>query len=181
MKASSPMARRLAIFMILITCATIRAAAQIIPSDDLLAPFRPLGKADWEPALLPPLDRPGAAPVNELQRHWLEKGFHFERRAIPDALIEQYKTDWIRDNEEKAQRTGGFPHPTPYMHVRSMRDILCQVRSGDVGEWQDFGFSNWVETVRNPHHFRSARPTPRPTCTSSCTTSRGTRWGCISR
>lgn len=115
----------------------------------------------WGPDEPPPLDRPDAIAVTDLQRAWRDDGYVILPRFLPDDLVDAYADAWRADNGPAGRlgdRTGGWPYDTPYMHVPALAALACHeplalVLSHLIGD--DMGvhlnLTGWRSTTRNWH------------------------------
>lgn len=120
-----------------------------------------------DPALLPPLDRPGVddGSLTPQQREWRQTGVVSLPQFLPDDLIDAYVA--VR---AKAAGPGGWHMPTTYLHVPEMRALalyppLMAMMETLVGEpmMLHLALTGWISTQRawhqddylNPSHVNS--------------------------
>lgn len=128
-----------------------------VPSKELLSKFDFLQGKHFNKDKLPPIDRPGFTPKNEMQANWIENGFHIERGGIPMELIDQYRANWKRYQPPESL-PNGVVFATQYMYVKANRDILChenvqRVMAELIGEPMGLHLSltGWLSTTRDWH------------------------------
>lgn len=117
--------------------------------DDLTEPF--------DDAELPWLDR-AACPVlrpGGVADRWRRDGYVILPGLIGDDLLDAYADAWQADN---ADRPGGWPYNTPYMHVPAVRDLCCTEAIADalqlvIGEpcGVHLNLTGWRSTTRDWH------------------------------
>lgn len=125
----------------------------MVTLDDLTEP--------WPPLDPPPLDRPDARPVTNLQEAWQRDGYVILPSFMPDHLIDAYSAAWLADNGPGGRfgdRPMGWPYDTPYMHVPALaglacHDTLAEVLRHLIGD--DMGvhlnLTGWRSTTRDWH------------------------------
>lgn len=129
------------------------------------APSGPITFADLsevpDPALLPPLDRPGVDESNLTpeQLAWRRDGVVILRHFIPDAVLDPYIARRARlETEAPDKFRGGWRSPTPYEHVEELRRLalyppLMRMMEQLIGEpmMLHLNLTGWVSTERNWH------------------------------
>lgn len=108
------------------------------------------------PALVPPLDRPGAQPVGVTQQAWCREGVVLLPEFFDAPEINYYADVRAAVPTEFFER--GYPGPTPYEHVPEMRRLcleenLMSILADLIGEpmMLHLCLTPWVSTERNWH------------------------------
>ena len=109
----------------------------------------------WPPGDAPWLDQPDQKPVDPLHRQWMRDGYVILPGFMPLDLLRNYRDAWQADN---ADRPGGWPYDTPYMHVPAVADLATHPGLNDVLEHLigepmgvHLNLTGWRSTQRDWH------------------------------
>ncbi len=104
---------------------------------------------------LPWLDNEENKPETDIQAEWQKDGLVILPRFMPEEIIEDYKTAWLREN---ADRPRGWPFDVPYMYISALGDMLAYKPLTDIMTdliveplGVHLNLTGWVSTQRNWH------------------------------
>lgn len=96
---------------------------------------------------------------------WNKEGVEIHRRFFNEEELAPYHAEWLRENQERNQRPGGWTHCTPYMqHIELFKLLtngrLADVLLGLVGEPMGvhLNLTGWVTTERDWHQDSYLNP-----------------------
>ncbi|MBI3549118.1 MAG: phytanoyl-CoA dioxygenase family protein [Elusimicrobia bacterium] len=110
--------------------------------------------------LLAPIDRAAAAPKRGLAREWWRHGAVRLPGLLPDGLIDAYTAVRAKHSDP-----GGWRSPSPYVHVKELRDLCLHPPLMDalrelIGEpvGLHLNLTGWISTERDFHQDTYLNP-----------------------
>lgn len=115
---------------------------------------------DLPRSLLAPIDQDGFVPRNLYEKSWSEDGVLYLPKILPDSLVDAYC-----EVRSKLDSPGGWRSPTPYVHIKEMRDLalhtpVVEAMEDLLGEpvGLHLCLTGWVTTERDWHQDTFLNP-----------------------